>query len=559
MSRDVKEWFRNEVHFWRCLKTVEAVLTLQVLLTPVALFALDFSILCPLDGIEAWLTSLTTGRTIWHHICFLAVGFLLSTYHVTTVDVAPVVHTTRLAHVLHFANLRSVGQAVLRALGGATFVWSLLGISRGSYAQLKTDCESDSDEPCLNEAHMFLVLHGAFTSVSLHLAQLADRGLAFPPIQVASVRAHLRIGSVVRQAAWGTLNKVHYFLVLYLALGSYPKEWIGGADDPRLWVGNLQSVSGLLDLRLLWALVVTGSALRALDRLAVQLRDYFLTKTYQFPVAIQYEADRVRQLTTVMASRNCAFLQYLGFQDLQHLAQHSPGRRAQVFAISTPGCHPLYWPTLCKECLDLVAQFSHALVQLEGPPPSPPAPVATPQSPKTPSSLHMRRLAPPTSPLSPGAMPPVPPAAKVTLLDRVVAALSQKPLVAYFISELPDVKSRQLFAGCQPLIWAVEGLCLLVCASRTEDMYGVVQFSLASIFNSLLELDQLLERQGKRCLRRPAHNSGSGRELRLGRSLAAAVSTGLYQMADTFLPHLKSLDLTAENRRRLNQFVDFNR
>lgn len=193
------------------------------------------------------------------------------------------------------------------------------------------------------------MLHGAFTSVSLHLAQLAGRGLAFPPIQVPSVRAQVRMGSVVRQAAWGTLNKVHYFLGLYLALGSYPKEWIGGADDPRLWVGNLQSVSGLLDLRLLWALVVTGSALRALDRLAVQLRDYFLTKAYQFPVAIQYEADRVRQLSTVMASRKCAFLQYLGFQDLRQLAEHSPGRRAQVFAISTPGTSlaPGPWCKLC--------------------------------------------------------------------------------------------------------------------------------------------------------------------------------------------------------------------
>lgn len=187
MSRDVKEWFRNEVHFWRCLRTVEAVLIIQFLLTPVALFALDCSILSPIDGIEAWLTSLTTAKAIWHHICFLAVGFLLSTYHVTNVDVAPVVHPTRLAHVLHFANPRSVGQAVLRALAGATFVWSLLRISQGPYAQLHTDCQSSSGgEGCLSEAHLFLVLHGSFTSVSLHLAQLADRGLAFPPIQVGA-------------------------------------------------------------------------------------------------------------------------------------------------------------------------------------------------------------------------------------------------------------------------------------------------------------------------------------------------------------------------------------
>ncbi|XP_075527643.1 nucleoporin NDC1-like isoform X1 [Dermacentor variabilis] len=161
--------------------------------------------------------------------------------------------------------------------------------------------------------------------------------------------------------------------------------------------------------------------------------------------------------------------------------------------------------------------------------------------------------------MSPAQPPPPPAPPKLSLANRMLAAVKSKPLVTYFISELSDVKSRQLFADCQPLIWAIEGLCLLACASKTEDQYGVVQFSLPSIFTALLELDQLLERHGKRfsILRRP--NSSSGHELRLGRALAAAVSTGLYQLTTTFRQHLGAMDLTAESRRRLKQFTEFNR
>ncbi|XP_075527644.1 nucleoporin NDC1-like isoform X2 [Dermacentor variabilis] len=92
--------------------------------------------------------------------------------------------------------------------------------------------------------------------------------------------------------------------------------------------------------------------------------------------------------------------------------------------------------------------------------------------------------------MSPAQPPPPPAPPKLSLANRMLAAVKSKPLVTYFISELSDVKSRQLFADCQPLIWAIEGLCLLACASKTEDQYGVVQFSLPSIFTALLELDQ---------------------------------------------------------------------
>ncbi|KAM7300446.1 nucleoporin NDC1 [Ixodes scapularis] len=78
------------------------------------------------------------------------------------------------------------------------------------------------------------------------------------------------------------------------------------------------------------------------------------------------------------------------------------------------------------------------------------------------SLARMRKLVPERqppgtmmSPLSPGA--PKPPVVEPPLLVKAVEALKKKPIVAYFVAELAEVKSRTLFAQCQPLIWAVEG------------------------------------------------------------------------------------------------------
>uniref|UniRef100_A0A090XEJ5 Putative nucleoporin ndc1 n=1 Tax=Ixodes ricinus TaxID=34613 RepID=A0A090XEJ5_IXORI len=178
----------------------------------------------------------------------------------------------------------------------------------------------------------------------------------------------------------------------------------------------------------------------------------------------------------------------------------------------------------------------------------------------------MRKLAPERqppwdndrAPVSAGA--PKPPAVEPPLLVKAVEALKKKPFVAYFVAELPEVKSRTLFAQCQPLIWAIEGLCLLVCASYKEDKYGVVQATLPDILATLLDTEQALEKHLKRCasLRRTA-NAGTSREVLLRRSLAASLSSGLYQIACTFNKHLGGLNLAEEQRRRLKQFVDFNR
>ncbi|CAN8008583.1 unnamed protein product, partial [Ixodes pacificus] len=414
--------------------------------------------------------------------------------------VAPTVHASRLSQLWQYANPRSLVHAVLHAFLGGVAVRALLGLSQGRYSELVVGCGGAERHRCLNEGHTFLVLHGVFTGVLLHLRRLSGRQhcLSFPVIQFANARSQVNL--VFRKAVLDCLKSCYVFYGLYYLLDCGQRDHIQNDVSRTVNIGSLQSLGVLVDLGLLWAVVCTGATLRAVEELALYLRDVCFTERLQFPVGVQYEAERVKQLVQAMNSQDCPLLHCLAFLDFRHLAEYSPRRRAQVFAISTPGGHPLHWNALCETCLGMVRSFSKALSDTEAPPPlkatptfaTQPAPPSTPNE----SLARMRKLVPEQppgtlmSPLSAGA--PKPPAVEPPLLVKVTAveALKKKPIVAYFVAELPEVKSRTLFAQCQPLIWAVEGLCLLVCASYKEDKYGVVQATLPDILATLLDTEQ---------------------------------------------------------------------
>lgn len=256
-----------------------------------------------------------------------------------------------------------------------------------------------------------------------------------------------------------TLAKVHIFYVLYYFLGSIPRDWIVHCTGLRIRSeSSLQSIGGLMDFGLLWAVVITGMAFRVLEDLTLYLRDAFLTKRFQFSVGV----GETKQLVDAMGSEEDKLLQYLAFLDWRHLAEFSPSRRAEVFAISSPGAHPLHWNALCEKCLDLARRFSRALTETDFPPSKAPrSPAKAPSLPALDTSLaRMRRMASDRSspsilqsPISP--VVPAPP--QPSLFEKMLETMKTKPLVAYFVAELPEVKSRELFAQCQPLVWAIEG------------------------------------------------------------------------------------------------------
>ncbi|XP_007907157.1 nucleoporin NDC1 isoform X2 [Callorhinchus milii] len=128
--------------------------------------------------------------------------------------------------------------------------------------------------------------------------------------------------------------------------------------------------------------------------------------------------------------------------------------------------------------------------------------------------------------------------------------------------QLPEASSQAVFANSQIHIWALEGLSHLTAASFTEDRYGVVQTTLASILSVLLSLQEAVDKHFKlpHACSRPARASGSladssYRTLRF--ALRSALKTSIYRITSTFGEHLGAVQVSGEHRKRLQQFLTY--
>ncbi|XP_053738364.1 nucleoporin NDC1 isoform X2 [Synchiropus splendidus] len=174
---------------------------------------------------------------------------------------------------------------------------------------------------------------------------------------------------------------------------------------------------------------------------------------------------------------------------------------------------------------------------------------------------------PPGSP-APPSLPQHP--AKPSLLsqfcnnrkEQIKSFLSRRVLVAYLFNKLPEASSQALFADTQAHIWALEGLSYLVQASFTEDQFGVVQTTLPSILSCMLLLQEAVDRHFKlpHASSKPSRSGGSlgdstYKTLRF--ALRATLKTAIYRITSTFGHHLNAVQVSAEHRKRLQQFLEY--
>ncbi|XP_048352174.1 nucleoporin NDC1 isoform X2 [Sphaerodactylus townsendi] len=126
----------------------------------------------------------------------------------------------------------------------------------------------------------------------------------------------------------------------------------------------------------------------------------------------------------------------------------------------------------------------------------------------------------------------------------------------------PEASIQALFSDTQMHIWALEGLSHLVAASFTEDKYGVVQTTLPSILNTLLTLQEVVDKHFKlpHVSSKPPRTIGnlantSYKTLRF--ALRSSLETAIYRITTTFGEHLNAVQLSAEHNKRLQQFLEF--
>lgn len=146
--------------------------------------------------------------------------------------------------------------------------------------------------------------------------------------------------------------------------------------------------------------------------------------------------------------------------------------------------------------------------------------------------------------------------------EQVKGFMTKRVLVVYLFNKLPEATSQALFADSQAHIWALEGLSHLVVASFSEDQFGVVQTTLPTILSTMLVLQEAVDRHFKlphASSKPPKPTCSMGdcgyRTLRF--ALRAALKTALYRITNTFGEHLNAVKMSAEHRKRLQQFLEY--
>ncbi|KAL1776142.1 Nucleoporin NDC1 [Sigmodon hispidus] len=146
--------------------------------------------------------------------------------------------------------------------------------------------------------------------------------------------------------------------------------------------------------------------------------------------------------------------------------------------------------------------------------------------------------------------------------EQIKNFLSKRVLIMYFFSKHPEASIQAVFSDAQMHIWALEGLSHLVAASFTEDRFGVVQTTLPAILNTLLTLQEAVDKYFKlpHASSKPPRVSGSlvdssYRTLRF--AFRASLKTAIYRIVTTFGEHLNAVQASAEHQKRLQQFLEF--
>ncbi|XP_030134605.4 nucleoporin NDC1 [Taeniopygia guttata] len=146
--------------------------------------------------------------------------------------------------------------------------------------------------------------------------------------------------------------------------------------------------------------------------------------------------------------------------------------------------------------------------------------------------------------------------------EQIKNFLLKRALIMYFFSKHPEASIQAVFCDAQMHIWALEGLSHLVAASFTEDQFGVVQTTLPAILNTLLTLQEVVDRHFKlpHVSSKPPRVSGSlvdtsYKTLRF--ALRASLKTALYRITTVFGEHLNAVQVSTEHKKRLQQFLDY--
>ncbi|XP_054994291.1 nucleoporin NDC1 [Sorex araneus] len=648
---------------WRVVSSIVWSVLLLPVSTVLYVVLSSIDLWHPIQWLSDSFSDLYSSYVIFYLLLLSVVVVVISIFNVEFYTVAPCIPCTRLALMGKIIHPQQLLHSFVHGSMGMMMAWCAAVMARSRYSFLVVPCpgtESPDAPNCLNENHLFFLLAGAFIGYSYSLLYFINNMnyLPFPIVQQYKfLRFRRSLPVLVKHSCMESLFLIRNFCVIYYFLGHMPKTWISTAMDLQIdeqFHRPLDTLSGLLDLSLLYHVWLCGVFVLMTWHTSWLLFKIFATEAHQFPVRSPFAGESDDCLGEVLNSSSPLILKYLALQDLMLLSQYSPSRRQEVFSLSQPGGHPHNWTAISRECLNLLNDMTQKLVLYQEaaatngrvmltsysaepkrsdsaeetafqtpkgdhvPRSSVPSLVKTPlfssklSTPETVSPLGapfgfgvVNRMAGIfdadtcyASPQSPQLTRRGPrlwtsasdqqmnefsnhsPSAAVRAERKTVSRpsathlwieskreqiknfLSRRVLIMYFFSKHPEASIQAVFADAQMHIWALEGLSHLVAASFTEDRFGVVQTTLPAILNTLLTLQEAVDKYFKlpHASSKPPRTSESlvdtsYKTLRF--AFRASLKTAIYRITTTFGDHLNAVQASAEHQKRLQQFLEF--
>ncbi|XP_011471671.1 nucleoporin NDC1 isoform X2 [Oryzias latipes] len=387
-------WFTQKVLCWRAAASVAWSVLLLPASTAAFVVLSKLSVLHPVQMFADCVSVLLSAGSVFSFVLLagviIMVGFLTFEYY----TVIPSIACSKVALLGQLLHPRQLLYCLAHGVMGVVVGWSCavtigyryerlayLCPQKDRYAaSLNTDVLSCCRHltrllsirdgllhMCLNEHHLLLLLEGGFVGLSHSLLGVIQNlnYVSFGTVQqhkYLCFKASLPLAA--KCSAAQAFYSVRNFVLLYFFLGHIPRAWMCKSLSLHLdsSAHPLDSISGLLDLSLLYLLWISATYLLFSWYMTLLLFRIFVTEAYSFPVQSTFTEEAPQCLPKVLSEKQPMILKFLALQDLSLLSQHSPSRRSQVFSLSQPGGHPHNWNAISKECLSLLADLTQRLV-----------------------------------------------------------------------------------------------------------------------------------------------------------------------------------------------------
>lgn len=564
-------WYRREVYSWRTGAALGWTLVLQPCVLAVYLLFCHMDPFHPVTWIAGSFSTMFSAHYIFLLLMLTLVTGLLSVLTASSYTVIPDIPLTRLHGLVQLLTPSRLLRCVIYLVSGAVMSWVCTACVGGRYESLIRKYEdSNRDMYYLNEYNLFLMVYGIYSGVQYHITMYIHQNslVQFPVLEQAKFfQVRSRLYSELVKSAYYSLWHTLYFYPIYWMFGHVTRDFVLQNSSVRGMGIALNSVWGLLDVYLLFQTFLCGVYLYFTWTINSVLYKIYNTEHYPFPVEGIFEDQKNKCLADALSCNTNGLLQCLGFFDVYHLSKKSVARRSAVFSLSQPGGHPHNWNKLYLVCvaeinaLNQRVQEANWKVFASAPIRQPSGEKNMPNAPtgeKTATTLTFRGS---TAVSDTNASHPEDKSISnlQTFKDLTLVYLKKKPVFSYFLAELPDAKSRKLFATCQIQVWAVEALSNFATASYTDDKYGVVQRSLPEIITAIVNLQENVEKHFKLATtmsRRSQKDLGSY-DTQLGYLLQTTLKSSMYKIVNTFSKHILSLNLAPECVRKLKLFMEY--